>query len=426
MRSQAIAIRRADGTELPVEVTSARTEWDGHRAGRVVVTTAADPSARLRHYVTGVFSEVSDAVIVTDLHLHIRSWNASAERIYGWAEHEVLGRHILDVVPWGGDDAELVSKWQILEAEGRWHGEGHQTTRDGSTVTVFASTTLIRDESGEPTGIVSVNRPAILVSADPSAAAGTTHDEAEIRCGIEAGEFEVHYQPVVSLDDQGVIAVEALLRWKHPERGLLGPDAFIEIAERTGVILDLGRLVFDEACHQTARWREAGADIELAVNISTRELGDPDLIERVAATLRRSGLDPKALWLEVTETALVEDVSQATDMLRRVAALGVRIAIDDFGTGWASLVYLRQFPVHALKIDRLFVEGVDRNPSDAAIARSIVHLGRELGLTVIAEGIETVAQQDALRQIGCSLGQGYLYGRPTPAHGVPLRRAKQL
>ncbi|MEY2571602.1 MAG: diguanylate cyclase, partial [Acidimicrobiaceae bacterium] len=233
-------------------------------------------------------------------------------------------------------------------------------------------------------------------------------------------------QPVVALDDRHVIAFEALVRWRHPERGLLLPASFIDAAERSGAIIDLGRAVFDQAFRQTVEWRRAGSDVTVAVNLSTRQLADPALVDDITATLAKSGLDPNALWLEVTETALVEDLDQATDFLERLAALGIGIAIDDFGTGWASLTYLKQFPVHALKIDQTFVAGIDHNPHDAAIARSIVSLAEELDMIVIAEGVETVAQQRALQALGCSIGQGFLYGRPSPAAGVPLERANRL
>jgi PAS domain S-box-containing protein len=365
-------------------------------------------------------------VIVTDLHAHVRSWNAAAERLYGWTESEVLGRHIIDLVPWGGDDAKLAATWLSLEEQGRWYGEGRQVTRDGSLVTVYASTTLIRDDAGEPIGIVSVNRPVAAPDALASLLRTPMQDEARIKRGIDDDEFAVYYQPVVALDDFRVITVEALLRWNHRDRGLLAPAAFMDTAERTGLVLELGSIVFDKACRQVARWRDDGADLELAVNLSAKELADPGLVDRVAAKLESSGLDPHTLWLEVTETALVEDVDQASDLLHRLAALGIRIAIDDFGTGWASLTYLRQFPVHALKIDRIFVEGIDHNPHDAAIARSIISLGYELGLTVVAEGIETISQQDTLKAMGCTLGQGFLYGKPTAAGLVPIARVRSF
>jgi len=230
----------------------------------------------------------------------------------------------------------------------------------------------------------------------------------------------------VALDNLRIISVEALVRWNHPARGLLTPVCFIDAAERSGAILELGRVVFEKACRQTAEWRRSGVDLEVAVNVSTKQLADPALFEDIKTTLETSGLDPHALWLEVTETALVEDVDQATDLLDRLAALGIRLAIDDFGTGWASLTYLKQFPVHALKIDQTFVRGVDHNPQDAAIARSILSLGEELDMIVIAEGVETVEQQSALQRLGCSLAQGFLYGKPTPAAALALHLAHRF
>jgi EAL domain-containing protein (putative c-di-GMP-specific phosphodiesterase class I) len=245
-------------------------------------------------------------------------------------------------------------------------------------------------------------------------------DDADIRRGLDGNEFDVHYQPVVALNDLHVVGIEALVRWNHPHLGLLAPGSFIDSAERSGAILEIGRIVFDKACHQTATWRRSGKAIEIAINLSARQLAHPGIFDEVTATLAATGLDPHALWLEVTETALVEDVDQATSVLERLAALGIRIAIDDFGTGWASLTYLKQFPIHALKIDQTFVENVDHDHQDAAIVRSILSLGRELDLNIIAEGIETAAQQTALQALGCSLGQGFLYGKPSPAAALAI------
>ena len=418
-RTQLFDLRRLDGTEVCVEVATAAADWNGRPARRVTWTYAPDPSSRLRRLMTGVLGDLTDAVIITDLHFHVRSWNRAAERLYGWQAHEVLGRHILDVLQWVGDNGLLAAAWASLETEGRWHGEGRQITRDGSVIAVLATTNLVRDDSGEAVGIVSVNRPA-PTTASIDAQAESTGAEDRIRSGLADDEFEVHYQPVVALDGLHVLAVEALVRWNHPERGLLNPIAFIEVAEHSGLIRELGQVVLAAACRQTALWRRGGADVELSVNLSTRQLADPRLVEQVTAVLADSGLDPGALWFEVTESALVEDVDTAIIVLGRLVDLGIRIAIDDFGTGWASLTYLRNFPVHALKIDRSFTSGVGRNPNDTAIVRSILSLGAELGVAVIAEGIETPAQELALRRLGCTLGQGYLYGRPGPPAHIEL------
>jgi len=422
LRSQLITMLRADGGEAFVEVSSSAAEWQGKPARRIDVRPSPDASAQLRHLVTGVFGDVSDAVIVTDPGLHVRSWNPSAERMYGWAEDEVLGRHLADLIPFVGPGDDLVEAIETLEATGRWFGEARQTAKDGSTVVVSASTTVIKDDSGEAVLVISVNRPVAPAGADPSPA---SPDEADIRRGVECGEFDVHYQPVVALEGGRLTAVEALVRWNHPDRGILAPAAFIDLAERSGLIVDIGRAVIDKACGQAAAWRREGLDLEVAVNLSSGQLADESLFDDITKALAVSGLEPHALWLEVTETVLVEDLNEAAALLDRLAALGIRIAIDDFGTGWASLTYLKQFPVHALKIDVSFVDGVDHDPQDAAIARSILSLGEELGLMVVAEGVETVAQQRSLQDLGCLLGQGYLYGKPTPAAAVPVDRARR-
>jgi PAS domain S-box-containing protein len=420
-RSQIAVMRRVDGTERHIEISSSATTWNG-RPAMLVLGRPTDDPYRLRHLVTGVFSEVSDAVIVTDPEHHVRSWNDAAERLYGWAEREVLGRHVSDVLPFVASGGDARSALATLETAGRWFGEGHHIARDGSVVNVAASTTLVRDEAGAPALIVSVNR--LVRPPGGAMPSPDTALETEIRRALDSDEFIVHYQPVVAMKDEHLMSVEALVRWNHPVRGVLPPAAFMDAAERTGMIVELGRVVLDKACRQMAEWHASGFDIELAVNLSTRQLADPGLFEDITNTLKATGGVPEALWLEVTETALVEDVDSAAELLHRVAALGIRIAIDDFGTGWASLTYLKQFPVHALKIDRSFVAGIDLNPQDAAIARSILSLGEELDLLVVAEGVETMAQQSTLQALGCSVAQGYLYGKPTPAATVPMQRAR--
>jgi PAS domain S-box-containing protein len=424
--AQVMEVRRPEGSDVFVEVSSSRTEWNGQPARRLTMHPSTDPSARLRRLVIGVFTDVSDAVIITDPHFHVRSWNQAAERLYGWAEHEVLGRRLFDVVTLAGDNDQLDSAVRTIEEKGRWFGEREQITRDGSRVQVSASTRLLRDDDGEPVVFVSVNRPVQSALVLPATPSPDTIDDDDMRRGLHTGEFVVHYQPIVALDDRHVLAVEALVRWDHPERGLLLPGSFIDAAERSGLILDLGREVFDQACRQTAEWRRAGNDLSVSINLSTKQFAEPALFDDITRMLAGSGLDPNALSLEVTETALVEDLDQAVDLLERLAALGIGVAIDDFGTGWASLTYLKEFPVHALKIDETFVAGVDHNPQDTAIVRSIISLARELEMLVVAEGVETLAQHSALQALGCAVGQGFLYSKPVPAAGVPVGRASRL
>ncbi len=232
--------------------------------------------------------------------------------------------------------------------------------------------------------------------------------------GMRRDEFTVHYQPVVDIEDSSRKGAEALVRWQHPTRGLLLPGAFIASAERSGVIVGLGEMVLQAACRQAQAWRNAGQDLNLSVNLSARQLTDDHLPERIAAVMAATSMPADRLWLEVTETALVKDIAQARTVLRAIDDLGARISIDDFGTGWASLTYLHEFPIRQLKIDGSFVVDLDRCPRSRTIVQSIISLGRDLGIEVIAEGIETDEQRSELIQLGCRLGQGFLFGRPLP------------
>ena len=420
-RSQILVVSHRDGVETAIDVTSSEVQWRGQRAHRSEIRHAIDQSLGLRQLMTGVLADVSDAVIVIDLQSHIRSWNHAAERLYGWTETVVLGHHLLDIIPPIDADHLEELPTALLQDVDRWHGLVRQRTRLGATIAVRSTMNLVRDEECDPIGIVLVNRPATPDALElPNQP--TVEAAADLRRALHRHEFEVYYQPVVDLADRSVITVEALVRWHHPDRGLLGPGSFIEVAEQSGAILELGAFILREACRQTAKWRRDGAAINLAVNISARELADRSLAERISKIVDATGLDPRALWLEVTEGSLVEDRDMASVILEQLAARGIGISIDDFGTGWASLTYLRQFPVNVLKIDRSFVCDVDRDPSNVAIARSILSLGAELGLAVVAEGIETIAEERTLRALGCTIGQGFLYGRPTPAAQVDLSR----
>lgn len=252
--------------------------------------------------------------------------------------------------------------------------------------------------------------------------------EAELRRAIASDELRVHYQPYVARDG-GIAGVEALVRWDHPERGLVLPADFIPLAEETGLIAPLGAWVLREACSQVAAWRAADTpDLELSVNLSVRQLADTDLSTIVADTLAETGLDPWALCLEITETALMRDPAAAGASLKQIRNLGVRIAVDDFGTGYGSLLYTRRFPVQVLKLDRFFVSGLGRVPEDTIIAQSVIDLAHSLGLVSFAEGVETKEQFDALRELGCDFLQGYYWSPPIEADAVAdlLRRDQAL
>ena len=235
--------------------------------------------------------------------------------------------------------------------------------------------------------------------------------EAELRHAIERDELLLHYQPIVALADGSVRGLEALVRWEHPERGLVPPGDFIPLAEESGLIVPLGRWVLGEACRQAAAWSSVG----VAVNVSTRQLVDRRLVTDVADILSRTGLDPARLTLEITETLIMERLESSLELLHQLKALGVRLSLDDFGTGYSSLSYLERLPLDVLKLDRSFVSGLDRGEDEPAIVAAIIEMGRALGVTVIAEGVETEEQLERLRGLGCAYAQGFHFARPQPA-----------
>jgi diguanylate cyclase (GGDEF)-like protein len=240
--------------------------------------------------------------------------------------------------------------------------------------------------------------------------------EAALRLGLRRGEFRVVYQPIFDLGSERVSGVEALVRWEHPDRGLVAPAQFIPLAEETGLIVPLGQWVLEEACRQAAEWaREQDAPFTITVNVSSRQLQHPMFVHEVERVLEESGLAAAALTLELTETSVIERPELALERFTALKALGVRLAIDDFGTGYSSLNHLQRFPFDVLKIDRAFTERVALGGQDAALAHAIVALGRALSLRTIAEGIETAEQREALAAMGCACGQGFLFARPQPA-----------
>jgi predicted signal transduction protein with EAL and GGDEF domain len=241
--------------------------------------------------------------------------------------------------------------------------------------------------------------------------------ETDLRRAIERHEFRLQYQPIVSLHDHRVIGFEALIRWQHPEQGLLAPSAFLKVAEETGLITRIDQWVLREACGQARRWTTTSPDdppISISVNVSGQGFGQHDLVRQVSDTLRETGLDPQRLRLEITESVAMADAERARAVMVDLKALGVRISLDDFGTGYSSLSYLQGFPVDTLKIDRSFVTGLDRNAECGEIIRMILNLARTLRLDVIAEGAETAAQVEFLEGLDCRYLQGYFFSRPVP------------
>jgi diguanylate cyclase (GGDEF)-like protein len=240
--------------------------------------------------------------------------------------------------------------------------------------------------------------------------------EDELRHAIEHEQLEVHYQPIFAIGSQRLLGHEALVRWHHPQRGLLSPAEFLPIAEQTGLIVPLGRWVLRTACHQTATWQQRyNATLNIAVNLSVIQLDDPALVDDVRDALQTSGLPAHDLVLEVTETAVMRDIATLTSVMHDLKTLGTRLALDDFGTGYSSMSRLKGLPLDMLKIPKPFIDSIT-HVDDRAVAQGIIELGHRLRLGVVAEGIETAEQLTHLSDIGCDLAQGYHLARPAPAH----------
>jgi diguanylate cyclase (GGDEF)-like protein/PAS domain S-box-containing protein len=245
--------------------------------------------------------------------------------------------------------------------------------------------------------------------------------ENDIRRAFLAGEFVVHYQPIVDLRSDEVQGVEALVRWNHPERGLLNPEEFVPVAEEIGLIVPMGEAVLEEACRLAVRWQEEHPRLSpllMNVNLSAKQLQRPDLITTVEGVLQRTGLDPSLLTLDITETVYVRVMEGNTAALNDLRRLGVKISIDDFGVGYSSLAYLKRLPADILKLDKSFIEGLGEDLEDTAIVRMVIDLARTLGIEVIAEGVHSEAAT-ILKEMGCSLAQGFFFAEPLPPEEVP-------
>lgn len=246
--------------------------------------------------------------------------------------------------------------------------------------------------------------------------------ENDLRRALDRDELELHYQPIVGLRDGSIVALEALLRWRHPEYGLTAPTSFIPLAEESQLIVPVGRWVVEEACNRVAEWQSMSPDaapVRIAVNLSGRQIGDPQLLPSVSAAIEASGIDPATLSFELTESVLFEESGVSERVMRSLRGLGTRLVLDDFGSGFSSLGYLKRFPLDGIKLDRSFIENVADGLTDAQIVKAVVEMARALGLEIVAEGVETADQLAAVRNLGCHQAQGFYFLPPLPAEEVP-------
>jgi diguanylate cyclase (GGDEF)-like protein/PAS domain S-box-containing protein len=242
--------------------------------------------------------------------------------------------------------------------------------------------------------------------------------ETELREALDRQQLRVFYQPIVSVQDESVVGAEALLRWEHPEHGLIPPAEFIPLAEETDLIVPFGRWVLEQASTQLAHWHATAGrwvPLRVSVNVSARQLTDDHLVHLIPELLKRHRVEPSQLILEITESVLLQETEERVAVLQQLRSLGVRLALDDFGTGYSSLSYLRRYPFDLLKLDRSFVSGLDTTATDLQIAAAVIEMGRALGMTVVAEGVETQEQLTCLRRLGCHFAQGYYFAKPMPA-----------
>ena len=257
---------------------------------------------------------------------------------------------------------------------------------------------------------------AIYDEAMGQAAANTLRMITDLQHAVENGELRLHYQPKVDTASGRLLGMEALVRWMHPERGMISPAEFIPVAEDTGMIVAIGRWVLREACRQNAAWQQAGLrPLRVAVNLSARQFRSDNLLDEIDAALSETALPASLLELEITESMVMEDPERVINLLDKIRSRGIHLSLDDFGTGHSSLAYLKRFPINCVKIDRAFIKDMPENTDDVAIARTIVAMAKSLGLTTVAEGVETVEQLELLKTMGCDQIQGYFFSRPLPA-----------
>ena len=234
----------------------------------------------------------------------------------------------------------------------------------------------------------------------------------EIEMAIKKNEFEIYYQPIINLNSQEIEGLEALIRWNHPKEGLIPPNKFISLAEQTGLIIEMGEWIFKQVCKDMAKWEKQGSTTNISVNVSMKQFNDKNLVKKIKTILTDSKIDPKLITVELTESVVIQEINDAVLKLNELKNIGVNIAIDDFGTGYSSLGYIVEFPIDRIKIDRSFVNLIEKNKKVEALVSAIITMGEKMGIDIVAEGIETTSQLEFLQELQCKIGQGYLFDKP--------------
>jgi PAS domain S-box-containing protein len=384
-----------------------------------------------------------DPVVLLDRTGRISGWNLAAEELFGWSPADVMGERLSARIL-EDDGSRIESAWRQLtahepEAEflavalsrgGRRFDVLVRLARVGAELEPEAGVLMLRARPGaEPDFRRSLapGRPAVPADADVILLDQDAAVAEDLRVGLTVGQLRLHFQPIIELTNHALWGVEALVRWDRPGIGLVPPADFIELAERTGQILELGSWVMREACLVAADLATRNrVPFRVSINLSARQLGDRGVLDMMRSALASSGCPPGLIEIEVTETALMQDLALARDVLHAIKAMGLGLALDDFGTGYSSLVYLKHFPVDLIKIDRSFISGLGVDPDDTAIVTSTIALAHSLGIRCVAEGVETEEQLDLLREMQCDYGQGYLISRPLTTAALQSWRPPRL
>ncbi len=421
---QVISLRTTTGTEVITMIRSADVDFDELPAVVVSVREIIDPPHLMRQLVNGVINEVSDAVIVTDPDLHVLSWNPAAERLYGWAEREVLG-HTLQNVVRSLKPFDLATVRTEIERSGRWTADADQITRHGTIVEVVTTVNVIFDSGGAIVAIVVVNRPQRERGSVLPAVGHPASSWSEVQRAVNRNEFVVYYEPVVSLVDRAVVAVNVRVRWLRPDGGTWDLVDFIGDVESANALGHLARYVYPTAFLQFEQWHRAGRSIELAIDVSANQLADPEFLGVLAPVVVRLRVAGSSLWLKMRESELRVATDLTYDGLQSLTAAGARIAVGGLGSGWASATTLRRFHVDALAFDSSIIDTTRAQVDDLKSAADAVALGAELSIPVWVEGVSDERHHDLALRLGCTAGSGRLYGGPTLGYHLDIGRPER-